>query len=81
MNLDGTPDLYSRPAPMLDFVFSQKIFRRLVFKGYVKNALNSAFKEVYANPANGGKFYGREYVRRDYRKGAEYMLGLTYNLF
>ena len=81
VNTDGTPDLYSQPTPVLDLVFSQKINKRLLFKGYAKNILNQSFKEVYANPGNGGKYYGKEYISRDYRKGAEFMLGLTYNLF
>ncbi len=81
VNLDGSPDLYSRPVPVFDFVFSQRLLKKLVLKGYVKNAFNHPYKEVYANPGNGGKFYGKEYIRRSYQKGAEYMLGLTYNLF
>ncbi|MEC5145667.1 TonB-dependent receptor [Chitinophaga sp. 212800010-3] len=81
VNMDGAPDLYSRPTPILDFVFSQKIAKRLVIKGYAKNLLNSAYEEVYSNPGTGGKYYGTKYIRRSYRRGTEYMLGLTYNLF
>ncbi|TDX00756.1 TonB-dependent receptor domain-containing protein [Dinghuibacter silviterrae] len=81
VNLDGTPDLYSRPAPILDIVFSQMITKRLQFKGYAKNALNPSLNEVYANPGNGGKYYGHTYIRRSYQKGSEIMLGLTYHLF
>ncbi|WP_211172600.1 carboxypeptidase-like regulatory domain-containing protein [Chitinophaga sp. Ak27] len=81
VNMDGAPDLYSRPTPVLDLVFSQKLAKRLVIKGFAKNLLNSAFEEVYSNPGTGGKYYGTKYVRRSYRRGTEYMLGLTYNLF
>ncbi|MBN9380841.1 MAG: TonB-dependent receptor [Chitinophagaceae bacterium] len=81
VNTDGTPDLYSQPAPVLDLVFSQRLTRRLLLKGYAKNIFNPAFKEVYANPGNGGKYYGREYISRSFKKGSEFMLGLTYNLF
>lgn len=80
VNMDGSPDLYSRPMPVLDLVFSQKL-GRFVLKGYAKNILNSAYEEVYSNPGTGGKYYGTRYVRRSYRRGTEYMLGLTYNLF
>jgi hypothetical protein len=66
---------------VLDLVFSQKITKRLLLKGYAKNVLNPHFKEVYANPGNGGKYYGKEYISRDFQKGAEFMLGFTYNLF
>ncbi|RBL89508.1 TonB-dependent receptor domain-containing protein [Chitinophaga flava] len=81
VNMDGSPDLYSRPMPVLDFVFSQKVAKRIVIKGYAKNILNSAYEEVYSNPGTGGKYYGTKYIRRSYRRGTEYMLGLTYNLF
>lgn len=81
INLLGEPDLYSRPVPMLDFVWSQRITKRLVFKGFAKNILNPAIKTVYANPATGGLWYGNEYIQRSYRRGAEIMMGFTYNVF
>lgn len=81
VNLDGSPDLYSRPVPMLDFVFSQKLSKRLLFKGYAKNILNPAYEETYSNPGTGGTYYGQKYVRRSYHRGTEYMVGLTYSLF
>ena len=81
VNLDGSPDLYSRPMPVLDFVFSQKITKRLLFKGYAKNVLNRPYEETYTNPETGGTYYGTKYVRRSYKRGAEIMLGLTYDLF
>jgi TonB-dependent receptor len=81
VQLDGTPDIYDRPAPMLDFVFSQKLGKRFLVKGFAKNILNPAFREVYAYPGNGGKFYGSTYIHHQYYKGTELALGLTYNLF
>lgn len=81
INLTGEPDLYTRPVAVLDFVFSQQLNRRLLFKGYAKNILNPAVKTVYANPYTGGKWYGNEYVNRSYKRGSEVMLGFTYNLF
>ncbi|MFZ4261774.1 carboxypeptidase-like regulatory domain-containing protein [Sphingobacterium sp. HJSM2_6] len=81
INLTGEPDLYTQPAPTLDFVFSQKLSSRLLFKGYAKNILNPAIKTVYANPNTGGKWYGNEYINRSYKRGSEIMLGFTYNLF
>ncbi|MGF6928286.1 TonB-dependent receptor [Chitinophaga sp. W2I13] len=80
VNLDGTPDLYSRPNPVLDFVGSQKLLKRLTLKGFAKNILDRPVEEVYANPGTGGKFYGKKYVRRSFYRGTEFMLGLTYNL-
>lgn len=81
INLSGEPDLYTRPLPVLDLVFSQYLSRRLQLKGYAKNILDQPYREVYANPGTGGKFYGKTYERRSYRRGSEIMLGLTYNLF
>ncbi len=81
INLTGEPDLYSRPAPVLDFVFSQYLTKRLQLKGYAKNLLNPAWQEVYANPGTGGKYYGKTYIRRSYNRGTEFMIGLNYNIF
>ncbi|SEL99559.1 TonB-dependent receptor [bacterium A37T11] len=81
INLLGEPDLYSRPVPMLDVVWSQRILKRLVFKGFVKNLLDPAIKTVYANPETGGKWYGKEYIQRSYKRGMELMVGFTYNVF
>ena len=80
INLTGEPDLYTRPVPTLDFVFSQRLNKHFLFKGYAKNILDPDIKTVYANPRTGGKWYGTEYVNRSYKKGCEIMLGITYNL-
>ncbi|MFY0255214.1 TonB-dependent receptor domain-containing protein [Chitinophaga sp. 30R24] len=81
VNMDGAPDLYSRPLPVVDLVFSQQITKRLLFKGYAKNLLNLPYEETYNNPGTGGKYFGTKYIRRSYQRGTEYMMGLTYNLF
>jgi TonB-dependent receptor len=80
VNLDGTPDLYTRPNPVLDVVFSQRLVKHLQLKGYAKNILDRPLQEVYANPNTGGKYYGKQYIRRSYKRGSEIMLGLTYTL-
>lgn len=80
INLTGEPDLYTQPVPVLDFVFSQRITKSVKFKGYAKNILNPDIKTVYANPQTGGKWYGNEYINRSFTRGAEIMLGFTYNL-
>jgi len=81
INLTGEPDLYTMPVPFLDFVFSQRLSKSIKFKGYVKNILDPAIKTVYANPQTGGKWYGNEYINRSFKRGAEIMVGFTYNLF
>lgn len=81
INLTGEPDLYTRPVPVLDFVFTQQIAKRLLIKGYAKNILNPAIETVYANPGTGGVWYRNKYVNRSYKRGSEIMLGFTYRLF
>ncbi|WP_243403281.1 TonB-dependent receptor [Sphingobacterium haloxyli] len=81
INMTGEPDLYTRPFAMLDLVFTQRINNRIQFKGYAKNILNPDIKTVYANPKTQGRWYGNEYINRSYKRGAEVMLGFSYNLF
>ncbi|WP_109699390.1 TonB-dependent receptor [Chitinophaga deserti] len=80
INLTGEPDLYTRPVPVLDLVFSQQLGKRLLFKGYTKNILNPAVQTVYANPGTGGLWYGNRYINRSFKRGSEIMLGFTYKL-
>ncbi len=51
------------------------------FKGYIKNMLNPAVQTVYANPGTGGTWYGNKYINRSFKRGTEFMMGFTYNLF
>lgn len=81
VQLDGVPDIYSRPAPQLDLVFSQRLFKRFLIKGFAKNLLNPPNEEVYTIPGNNGNFNGRHYIHSKYYRGVEYQLGLTYFLF
>jgi hypothetical protein len=81
VQLDGMPDIYSRPAPSLDLVFSQRPLKRFLIKGFAKNILNPAFEEVYTIPNNNGNFNGRHYTHSNYHRGVEYQLGITYYLF
>lgn len=81
IQLDGSPDVYSRPVPLLDFVFSQHVWRRLNAKGFAKNVLNAAYRDVYADPGKNGTFHGIQYIQHQYYRGASYALGLTYDLF
>lgn len=81
VQLDGTPDLYDRPAPTMDLVFSQKLGNKWLVKGFAKNLFDPAYEQVYTSPGEKGKYYGSEYIYRSYHKGAEFSLGLTYKLF
>ncbi|HEV2483559.1 MAG TPA: carboxypeptidase-like regulatory domain-containing protein [Puia sp.] len=81
VQLDGMPDIFSRPAPSLDLVFSQRLLKRFLIRGFAKNILNPAFEEVYTVPGNNGNFNGRHYTHSKYYRGVEYQLGITYYLF
>jgi TonB-dependent receptor len=81
VQLDGTPDIYDRPVPMLDFVFSQRLNKHFLLKGFAKNILNPPYRQVYADPGNNGKYHGITYLHHEYYRGTEYALGLTYNIF
>ena len=81
VQLDGTPDIYDRPVPLLDFVFSQRLNKHFRVKGFAKNILNPPYRQVYADPGNNGKYHGVTYLYQQYYRGAEYELGITYNIF
>jgi TonB-dependent receptor len=81
VQLDGSPDVYSRPVPLLDVVFSQRVLKRFTVKGFAKNILNPPYRDVYADPGKGGLYHGVLYIQHQYWRGAEYALGITYNLF
>ncbi|MBN9380377.1 MAG: carboxypeptidase-like regulatory domain-containing protein [Chitinophagaceae bacterium] len=81
VQMDGTPDIYSRPAPQLDVIFSQHLLKRFQIRGFAKNLLNSDNEQVYTIPNNNGNFNGRHYTYSKFQRGTEYQLSLTYFLF
>lgn len=81
VQLDGAPDLYDRPVPVLDAVFSQRLGKKFVLKGFAKNMLNPPYRTVYTIAGNGGTYRGHTYINHQYYRGSEFALGLTYNLF
>jgi TonB-dependent receptor len=80
VQLDGSPDVYSRPVPVMDIVFSQRILKRFTVKGFAKNIFNPPYRDVYATPGTGGLYHGVRYIQHQYWRGAEYAIGITYNL-
>lgn len=81
--LSGTPNVYERPSPTLDFTFAKGLYKRWQVKGYIKNILNSYYSSVYTLPNNNGKYgsHDETYYRRRYQPGREIAVGVTYNLF
>lgn len=68
-----TPDVYEQPQSMLDFIVSQKIYRRFGLKFAAKNLLNSKYKESY-------RFEGRDYIFLQYRTGRLFSVGASYSM-
>ncbi|NSL85897.1 TonB-dependent receptor plug domain-containing protein [Chitinophaga sp. Mgbs1] len=80
VQLDGTPDIFDRPVPVLDLVFTQQLGKYFLLKGFAKNVLDPDYKQVYTNAGNNGRYHGATYVYRQYRRGAEFSLGLAYKI-
>jgi len=80
VQLDGTPDIFDRPVPILDLVFTQQLGERWMLKGFAKNLLDPEYKQVYTNAGNNGKYHGNTYVYRKYKRGAEFSLGLSWRI-
>lgn len=80
VQLDGTPDIFDRPVPMLDLVFSQQLGKLFVLKGFAKNLLDPSYRQVYTNAGNNGKYHGSTYVYRQYKRGSEFSLGIAYRI-
>lgn len=68
----GTPSLFERPQPVLDFVASQRLPRGFTLKASAKNLLNSSFKITQT-------FKDQEYVAEEYLRGRSFSLGLSYS--
>ncbi|MGI9175219.1 MAG: TonB-dependent receptor domain-containing protein, partial [Rhodothermales bacterium] len=47
VSLGGTPDVYERSSPQLDFTLSQEVFSGWSVKFSAKNLLDSSFEETY----------------------------------
>ena len=71
---DATPDVYEKSRGMLNFNLSQKVFDGLKFKFAAKNLLDSSIKFVH-------EYKGVEYVRKEYKIGRTFSVGLDYDLF
>lgn len=80
VQLDGTPDIFDRPVPILDLVFTQQLGQRWLLKGFAKNLLDPSYRQVYTNAGNNGKYHGETYVYRQYKRGSEFSLGISWKI-
>ena len=73
VSLGGTPDVFERPNPQLDFTFSQRLPFNWRAKVSVKNLLDSEYKETY-------KFNDQEFDFFRYAPGRTISIGFSYEL-
>ncbi|RMG93502.1 MAG: TonB-dependent receptor [Chloroflexi bacterium] len=71
--LGGTPGVYERARHLLNFTFSQKIFRVLKVKFAVKNILDSDNRYTH-------QYNNHEYIRQLYKSGRNFSFGLQYSI-
>ena len=71
VSLGGTPDVFERPSPQLDFTFSQRLPLNWRVKLSVKNILGSEYKESY-------NFAGQDYIYQLYDPGRTFSLGFSF---
>lgn len=73
VSLGGTPDVFERSRPLLDFTASQNILGNFNLKLAIKNILNSSYKLSQ-------EFKGAEYIRAEYKTGTTVSVGIGYSL-
>ena len=70
--IEATPDIYEKPAALLNFSNKWSFTDHLNIKFAANNILNPDFTK-YSN------FKGKEYIKSKYKKGISYSFGLGYN--
>jgi hypothetical protein len=67
----NTEDIFEQPAPVLDFILSQKLGRHLTAKFAAKNLLNPRIERTYGENS--------DLIYSSYRKGMSFGLSLSYD--
>ncbi len=73
VSLGGTPDVFERPSPQLDFTFSQRLPYNWRIKLSAKNLLDSPYKETY-------RFSGQDFTYFEYDPGLTFSIGFSYEI-
>ena len=72
VSLGGTPDVFQRPSPRLDFTFIQRFGNdRWRLRFAVQNILNADIRETY-------RFDGQDYNYWQYKEGVTFKLGMQF---
>lgn len=74
VSLGGTPDVYERSSPKLDWTLNKGFKNNWSAKLSVKNLLDSAFHQSY-------RFDGQDYTYARFNQGRTISLGFTYQPF
>ena len=69
----ATPDVYEKPAGLLNFSFKYGLTKQVDLKFSANNLLNPQHTKYHS-------YKGNEYIYSQYKKGINYSLGLGYNL-
>ncbi len=71
---DATPDVFEKSRSVLNIGISQKLINGLSLKISAKNLFDSPIKFAH-------DYRGNEYVRREYKVGRAFSLGVSYDVF
>ncbi len=69
----GTPDVYEKPAGLLNFVAKKRLQESFTVSFNIKNILNSANRRVL-------NYKDNEYIIQEYFRGRTFSLSLSYNI-
>lgn len=69
----GTPDIYEKPAGLLNFVAKKRLKDRFIVSFNIKNILNSANRRVL-------NYNDNEFIIQEYFRGRTFSLSLSYNI-
>lgn len=71
VGVGGAPNALEQPRQVVDFVFSQRVWKDFTAKFTAKNLLDSAYEITQ-------EFKGTSYVRSEYQTGRSFSLGFSY---
>ncbi len=81
VQLDGTPDIFDRPVPVLDFVFSQRLNKYFTVKGFCKEHAGTRLTRKYTQRlAVTESTMVKAMCGGNIIREAELALGITYNI-
>jgi len=69
----GTPDVYEKPAPLLNFSTKWSFVQNFDLKFAINNILNPDYTKYHS-------FKDKEYIYSQYKRGISYSVGLGYKL-